>query len=240
MIRNVSGAMVQHRHVVLMLGLLVAGVNAAAVGFVPTLGQRLFFPLLFLTLAVLILALIAMGIRPVYFVVEPQIPAFATPAPAWKVFVALGFLAPASTSIGALVRSTRAGIASTSVTRNTGSRSAARTSTNGFSPNCRTGPVGRTRATTPRPNVKQVLGRITCTGGLAESGGAASSVTACGLQLTSCVWWAGGTTMGTTPPRSPVALCHCLCPARGRRAALDDPTRASCLRDVALTRTGPI
>lgn len=113
MIGKVSDAMVQHRHVVLMLGLLVAGVNVAAVGFVPTLGQRLFFPLLFLTLAVLVLALITTGIRPAYFVVQPQIPAFATPAPAWKVFIALGFLAPASASIGAVVRSTRAGIVST-------------------------------------------------------------------------------------------------------------------------------
>lgn len=113
MIGKVSDAMVRHRHVVLMLGLLVAGVNVAAVGFVPTLGQRLFFPLLFLTLAVLVLALIAMGIRPVYLVVQPQVPAFATPAPAWKVLIALGFLAPASASIGAVVRSARAGIAST-------------------------------------------------------------------------------------------------------------------------------
>ncbi|WP_146604007.1 hypothetical protein [Micromonospora deserti] len=114
MIGKVSAATVRHRHVVLVLGLLVAGVNAAAVGFVPTLGQRLFFyPLLFLTLAVLVLALITMGIRPAYFVVQPQIPAFATPAPAWKVFIALGLLGPASASIGALVRSTRQGIAST-------------------------------------------------------------------------------------------------------------------------------
>ncbi|TQJ25622.1 hypothetical protein FBZ33_5979 [Micromonospora sp. A202] len=113
MIGKVSDAMVRHRHVVLMLGLLVAGVNVAAVGFVPTLGQRLFFPLLFLTLAVLVLALIAMGSRPVYLVVQPHVPAFATPAPAWKVLIALGFLAPASASIGAVVRSTRAGIAST-------------------------------------------------------------------------------------------------------------------------------
>lgn len=113
MIGKVSDAMVRHRHGVLMLGLLVAGVNVAAVGFVPTLGQRLFFPLLFLTLAVLVLALIAMGIRPVYLVVQPQVPAFATPAPAWKVLIALGFLAPASASIGAVVRSARAGIAST-------------------------------------------------------------------------------------------------------------------------------
>jgi hypothetical protein len=113
MIGKVSAATVRHRHVVLALGLLVAGVNAAAVGFVPTLGQRLFFPLLFLTLAVLVLVLITMGIRPAYFVMQPQIPAFATPASAWKVFLALGFLGPASASIGALVRSTRQGIAST-------------------------------------------------------------------------------------------------------------------------------
>ncbi|MEU9510424.1 hypothetical protein AB0D32_29560 [Micromonospora sp. NPDC048170] len=113
MIGKVSAAVVRHRHVVLMLGLLVAGVNAAAVGFVPTLGQWLFLPLLLLTLAILVLALITMGIRPACFVVQRQIPAFATPAPAWKVLLALGILGHVSASIGALVRSTRQGIVST-------------------------------------------------------------------------------------------------------------------------------
>ncbi|WP_158073959.1 hypothetical protein [Micromonospora sp. CB01531] len=114
MIGKLSTATVRHRSVVLILGLLVAGMNAAAVGFAPSLGQVLFFPLVFLALTVLVLAIIGIGIRPAYFVVLPQMPAFATPAPAWKVFLALGFLGPASASIGALVRSTRAGIASTS------------------------------------------------------------------------------------------------------------------------------
>ncbi|WP_146167711.1 hypothetical protein [Micromonospora sp. MH33] len=113
MIGKVSAATARHRHVVLMLGLLVAGVNAAAVGFAPGLGQVLFFPLVFIALAVLALAVIGMGIRPACFVVLPQMPAFATLPPAWKVFLALGFLGPASSSVGALIRSTRAGIVST-------------------------------------------------------------------------------------------------------------------------------
>ncbi|MEW2331164.1 hypothetical protein AB0880_25560 [Micromonospora chersina] len=112
MISRVSAAAVRHRHVVLLLGLLLAGVNAAAVGFAPSLGQVLFSPLLFLALAALVLSVIVMGIRPASFVVLPQVPAFATPAPAWKVFFALGFLGPASGSAGTLVRATRAGTAS--------------------------------------------------------------------------------------------------------------------------------
>ncbi|MFG3297652.1 hypothetical protein [Micromonospora chersina] len=113
MISRVSAAAVRHRHVVLLLRLLLAGVNAAAVGFAPSLGQVLFSPLLFLALAVLVLSVIVMGIRPASFVVLPQVPAFATPAPAWKVFFALGFLGPASASVGAMVRSARAGMVST-------------------------------------------------------------------------------------------------------------------------------
>jgi hypothetical protein len=113
MIGNVLAATVRHRYVVLMLGLLIASVNSVAVGFAPSLGEVLFFPLVFLALAVLVLAIVSMGFRPAYFVVLPQTPAFATPAPAWKVFFALGFLGPASASIGALVRSTRADIVST-------------------------------------------------------------------------------------------------------------------------------
>ncbi|MFG3600234.1 hypothetical protein [Micromonospora chersina] len=113
MISKVSAATARHRHVVLLLGLLVAGVNAAAVGFAPSLGQVLFTPLLLLTLAVLVLSATAVAIRLASFVVLPQVPAFATPAPASKVFFALGYLGPASAGVGALVRSAREGIAST-------------------------------------------------------------------------------------------------------------------------------
>ncbi|SCL63247.1 hypothetical protein [Micromonospora chersina] len=113
MISKVSAAAVRHRHVVLLLGLLVAGVNAAAVGFASALGQVLFTPLLLLAVVVLLLSVIAVGIRPACFVVLPQVPAFATPAPAWKVFFALGFLGPGSANVGAVVRSARAGMAST-------------------------------------------------------------------------------------------------------------------------------
>lgn len=110
MISKVSAAAVRHRHVVLLLGLLVAGVNAAAVGFASALGQVLFTPLLLLAVVVLLLSVIAVGIRPACFVVLPQVPAFATPAPAWKVFFALGFLGPGSANVGAVVRSARAGM----------------------------------------------------------------------------------------------------------------------------------
>ncbi|MGW4152641.1 hypothetical protein ACWEDF_05750 [Micromonospora chersina] len=113
MISKVSAAAVRHRHAVLLLGLLVAGVNAAAVGFASSLGQELFTPFLLLAVAALLLSVIAVGIRPACFVVLPQVPAFATPAPAWKVFFALGFLGPGSANVGALVRSARAGLVST-------------------------------------------------------------------------------------------------------------------------------
>ncbi|WP_406072330.1 hypothetical protein [Micromonospora sp. NBC_01638] len=113
MIDKIFAAMLRHRHVVLVVGLLVAAVNAAAVGFAPTLGKRLFVPLLFLAMTLLLLAIIAMGIRPAYFVVRPQTPAFATPAPAWKVLFALGYLGSASAHIGAMVRWTRQGTEST-------------------------------------------------------------------------------------------------------------------------------
>ncbi|MEV4658099.1 hypothetical protein [Micromonospora sp. NPDC049301] len=107
MIAKVSAATVRHRHLVLVLGLLVAAANAATLGFAPTLGPRLARPLFVLALAALVLGVIVMGVRPAYFVVQPQIPAFATPGPAWTVFFALGFLGPASAHLGALVRSTR-------------------------------------------------------------------------------------------------------------------------------------
>ncbi|GGR65638.1 hypothetical protein GCM10010169_06240 [Micromonospora fulviviridis] len=113
MISKVSAAAVRHRHVVLLLGLLLAGVNAAAVGFAPSLGQVLLAPLAFLALAALVLSVIVMGIRPACFVVLPQMPAFATPAPAWRVLFAFGFLGPVSASVGAMVRSARAGMVST-------------------------------------------------------------------------------------------------------------------------------
>ncbi|MFG2166104.1 hypothetical protein [Micromonospora chersina] len=113
MISKLSAATARHRHVVLLLGLLVAGVNAAAVGFAPSLGQVLFTPLLLLALAAVVLSVIFVGIRPASFVVLPQAPAFATPAPAWKVLFALGFLGPGSASVGALVRSAREGMVST-------------------------------------------------------------------------------------------------------------------------------
>ncbi|MEU9739566.1 hypothetical protein AB0E12_10300 [Micromonospora chersina] len=113
MISKVSAATARHRHVVVLFGLLVAGVNAAAVGFAPSLAQVLFTPLLLLALAAVVLSVVFVGIRPASFVVLPQVPAFATPAPAWKVFFALGFLGPASASVGALVRSAREGMVST-------------------------------------------------------------------------------------------------------------------------------
>ncbi|QDY11202.1 hypothetical protein FJK98_32050 [Micromonospora sp. HM134] len=113
MISELCAATVRHRHVVLLLGLLVAIVNAATIGLTPSLGQILFIPLILITLAVLAVSVIAMGIRPASFVVLPHVPAFATPPPAWKVFLALGVLWPNSASLGALVRSTRADIVST-------------------------------------------------------------------------------------------------------------------------------
>ena len=106
MISNVLAAMVRHRHVVLMVGLLVASVNAVAVRFAPSVGEVLFLPLSLLTLGVLVLIIVSAGSRPAYFVVLPQTPAFATPAPTWKVFSALAFLGPGSASVGALVRAT--------------------------------------------------------------------------------------------------------------------------------------
>ena len=110
MIDKLSAATVRHRHVVLALGLLLVGVNTAAPGSVSGVGQRL---LILSSLAALLLAVVVMGVRPAYFVVRPQVPAFATPGPAWTVFFALGYLGPASTHIGALVRSTRQGTLST-------------------------------------------------------------------------------------------------------------------------------
>ncbi|MFD6677878.1 hypothetical protein [Micromonospora parva] len=106
MIDKLSAATVRHRHVLLAFGLLLVAVNAATTGSAATVGQRLLF---LLSMAALVLAIVVMGVRPAYFVVQPQIPAFATPGPAWTVFFALGYLGPASARVGALVRSTREG-----------------------------------------------------------------------------------------------------------------------------------
>ncbi|MBQ1012918.1 hypothetical protein KBX53_18545 [Micromonospora sp. M51] len=108
MIDRLSAATVRHRHVVLALGLVLACVNAAAPG--STVGTRV---LLLLSLAALVLSVFLMGVRPAYFVVRPQVPAFATPGPAWMVFFALGYLGPASLCLGALIRSTSEGTLST-------------------------------------------------------------------------------------------------------------------------------
>ncbi|MET7376491.1 hypothetical protein [Micromonospora arida] len=110
MIDKLAAATVRYRHVVLTLGLLLVGVNAAAPGPASVVGQRL---LILISLSALILAIVIMGVRPAYFVVQPQIPAFATPGPAWTVLFALGYLGPVSARINALVRSTREGTLST-------------------------------------------------------------------------------------------------------------------------------
>ncbi|MFC8851079.1 MULTISPECIES: hypothetical protein [unclassified Micromonospora] len=88
MLSELCAATVRHRRVVLLLGLLVAVVNAAAIVLMPALGQILFLPLVLIALTVLVLSVIAMGIRPASFVVLPHAPAFATSPPAWKVFFA--------------------------------------------------------------------------------------------------------------------------------------------------------
>ncbi|MEU1248657.1 hypothetical protein [Micromonospora arida] len=110
MIDKLAAATVRHRHVVLTLGLLLVGVNAAAPEPASVVGQRL---LILSSLTALVLAIVVMGVRPACFVVQPQIPAFATPGPAWTVFFAVGYLGPVSTRINALVRSTREGTLST-------------------------------------------------------------------------------------------------------------------------------
>lgn len=110
MIDKLSAATVRHRHVVLALGLLLVGVNAATPGSASIVGLRL---LILTSLAALILAIVIMGVRPAYLVVRPQVPAFATPGPAWTVLFALGYLGPASTRIDALARSARQGTPST-------------------------------------------------------------------------------------------------------------------------------
>jgi hypothetical protein len=109
MIRKVLAATVRHRRAALALGVVVAGGNAAAVGFAPSLGQRLFFPLFTVVLALLVLGVVSWRIRPACFVVQPRIPAFAAPVPAWRVYLALGVLVPFSAQVGALMRSSSQG-----------------------------------------------------------------------------------------------------------------------------------
>ncbi|MEU8219472.1 hypothetical protein AB0C47_27335 [Micromonospora taraxaci] len=110
MIGKLSAATVRHRHIVLLLGLLMVGVNAATTGFVHTVGQRLLF---LVSLAALVLAVVVMGVRPAAFVVRPQTPAFVAPGPAWTVFFAVGYLGPASPHVDGLLRASRSGTLST-------------------------------------------------------------------------------------------------------------------------------
>ncbi|MGW0216674.1 hypothetical protein ACWDXH_20010 [Micromonospora chokoriensis] len=110
MIGKFSAATVRHRHVVLVLGLLMVGVNAATTGSTHTVGQHLLFAL---SLVALVLAVVVMGVRPAAFVVQPQTPAFVAPGPAWTVFFALGYLGPASPHVDGLLRAAGHGSLST-------------------------------------------------------------------------------------------------------------------------------
>ncbi|MEU7973813.1 hypothetical protein AB0B48_17450 [Micromonospora sp. NPDC049089] len=110
MLDKLSAATVRHRRVVLTLGLLLVVINAVIPGSASTVGQRL---LILISLAGLVLAVVVTRVRPAYLVVQPQVPAFATPGPAWTVFFAVGYLGPASMHIGAMVRATRQGTLST-------------------------------------------------------------------------------------------------------------------------------
>jgi hypothetical protein len=110
MIHAVLAATVRHRHAILVIGALVALGNAAAVGLAPHLGQLLFFPLLAVVLTIMALAIPSwQQTRPAILIVQPQTPAFGTPAPVWPVYVTLCCLAPFSAQVGALIRSSRHG-----------------------------------------------------------------------------------------------------------------------------------
>ncbi|MFG1677194.1 hypothetical protein [Micromonospora sp. NPDC049282] len=113
MIDAISAAAVRHRRTVLMVGLLVATGNAVAMGYAPAVARALFLPLLLLTLTALLLAIISLGSRPAVLVVLPQTPAFAPPVPAWRVLLTLGLLGQSSATVGAYLRSTETGIATT-------------------------------------------------------------------------------------------------------------------------------
>ncbi|ADU08398.1 hypothetical protein ML5_2880 [Micromonospora sp. L5] len=108
----ILAAVVRHRRPILVAGLLVAGGNAAAMGYAPDVARASPLPLLFLlALTFLLLAIISMGTRPAALVVLPQDAAFASPVPAWRILLTLGLLGQTSTTVGAYLRSTEAGIA---------------------------------------------------------------------------------------------------------------------------------
>ncbi|MGC4896605.1 hypothetical protein [Micromonospora sp. DT31] len=113
MIDAILSAVVRHRRPVLAAGLLVAGANAAAMGYAPDVARASFLPILLLALTFLLLAIISMGRRSPTLVVLPRSTAFASPAPAWRVLLTLGLLGQSSVTVGAYLRSTEAGVATT-------------------------------------------------------------------------------------------------------------------------------
>ncbi|NHO84862.1 PH domain-containing protein [Micromonospora sp. CMU55-4] len=113
MIDAILAAVVRHRRPTLVTGLLVAGGNAAAMGYAPNVARATALPLLLLALALLLLAVISMGTRPAALMVLPRDVAFASPVPAWRVLLTLGLLGQSSATVGAYLRSTEAGIATT-------------------------------------------------------------------------------------------------------------------------------
>ncbi|MFD4207601.1 hypothetical protein ACFWRG_16610 [Micromonospora tulbaghiae] len=112
MIDAISAALVRHRRPILVTGLLVAGGHATAMGYAPDVARASALPLL-LALTFLLLAIISMGTRSAALVVLPRSAAFASPVPAWLVLLTLGLLGQASATVGAYLRSTEAGIATT-------------------------------------------------------------------------------------------------------------------------------
>ncbi|MGC4901158.1 hypothetical protein ACLQ2Y_17690 [Micromonospora echinospora] len=113
MIDAISAAVARHRRPILVTGVLVAGGNAAAMGYAPDVARASSLPLLLLALAFLLLAIINIGTRSATLVVLPRSAAFASPVPAWRVLLTLGLLGQSSATVGAYLRSTEAGIATT-------------------------------------------------------------------------------------------------------------------------------
>lgn len=107
MMGRVLAAAVRRQLSVLMLGVVPAVGNAAAIAFAPSMAQLLFLPLVVLALALLVLGLLSFQNRPACFVVQPQIPAFGTPVPAWRAGLGVCLLLPVSAEVGALIRSIR-------------------------------------------------------------------------------------------------------------------------------------
>ncbi|WP_422750578.1 hypothetical protein [Micromonospora sp. WMMD1219] len=107
MMGRVLAAAVRRQLSVLMLGVVPAVGNAAAIAFAPSMAQLLFLPLVVLALALLVLGLLSFQNRPACFVVQPQIPAFGTPVPAWRAGLGVCLLLPISAEVGALIRSIR-------------------------------------------------------------------------------------------------------------------------------------